>query len=178
MRTRIAIMGGALLGATLLTGCSQNDDPDRTPSAPSDPKAAATLPADLVVEQLDGETVGPAQARKTAKPGDDVLLTGHIAGRKDPFVDGRAMFVLSDVSLPLCDDGCTAPWDLCCETPTDIAAGTATVQVVGTDGRPLPVTLRDHAGLTPGCRITVAGEVQQSDESVFVVNAKSIAILE
>jgi hypothetical protein len=157
---------------TLLSGCGQSGSPT-TAELPSDAGQGA-LDA-LIVESVAGEPVGPLAARSRATAGDDVVLTGHIAGRAEPFVAGRAMFTLVDTQLPLCDDHCSVPWDMCCEAPEDVVAASATVQVVGDDGTPVKQSLKGL--LAPGQEIVIAGTVNQNDEYSFVVNAETIAVV-
>ena len=160
-----------LLLAALATGCG-NSDPTTTTTEPAIPTSA--VPEGLIVSAIDGEAVTPTAAKTSAKAGDQIVLSGHIAGRAKPFVDGRAIFTLVDTKLPVCTDGCGTPWDLCCEETDDIAAAAATVQVVDGDGNPLKQSL--EGPLKPGQVITVTGKVKQNDGGTFIVNAEQIAV--
>ena len=75
------------------------------------------------------------------------------------------------------DDHCATPWDYCCEPPESITAGTATVQFVGADGKPLAVELQGQGGLAPLATITVTGVVAEKDDAgLFIVNATGIHV--
>ena len=116
---------------------------------------------------------------KDKKAGDTALVVGLIGGKFEPFAKNRAVFQLIDSSLKPCDisaDGCPAPWDYCCETPEQIMASSMTIQVVGTDGRPLPLGLEGKDGLEPLTTLVVSGKVQQSSDGVFVLDAEKIMI--
>ncbi len=164
-----------ILVAALASGCGKTPSAD---SASRPENTAAQLPATLMVASVDGEPISLLQAKQAAKAGEPVLLTGHIGGRPKPFVQGRSMFTLVDSSLPACTDGCATAWDLCCESPADITAAAATIQVVDDAGRPLAVSLEGPGLLAPGQRVAVAGTVHQRDDATFVVNAERIAILD
>ncbi len=115
------------------------------------------------------------------KKGDTVTVQGRIGGRTAPFVPGRAIFILADGRLVACSersgDKCKTPWDFCCETPDSLKANTATVQIVGADGKPLKVTAEKSGGLATLSRLVVVGTVAEiSKEGAFVINATKIYV--
>lgn len=174
MRIRTFILAVASLG--LLAGCGESQGTAIAPTAT--PAPAAALPADLFVDSIEGEPIGPVEAKANLQAGDEVVLTGTIGGRARPFVQERAVFTLVDGSLPLCDNGvCPTAWDACCEPPEQIQATAATVQVVDDAGKPLAAGLQGPDKLAPMARLVIAGEVKQNDENAFVVNARRIAKL-
>lgn len=143
--------------------------------------AGQTLDA-WFTESAPPEAMAIHLARKSATPGDTLTLTGRVMGRAQPFVEGRAAFVLGDPELLTpCnekpDDGCPTPWDTCCDTAEAKREGTATIQISGEDGRVLPHTLRGIHGLTELSTVTVQGKVATgSDGEVLIVNATSIHV--
>ena len=155
--------------AAIVTGCGKKE------SAATPMPAVSLIPEALIVSSIAGTAVTPTAAKITAKAGDAIVLTGHIAGRAQPFVAGRAIFTLVDTKLPQCTDGCSAPWDLCCEEAADIPAAAATVQVVDAEGNPLKQSL--EGPLKPGQTIAVSGKVKQNDGIIFVISADQIAVL-
>ncbi|MFT5126665.1 MAG: hypothetical protein ACI8W8_000260 [Rhodothermales bacterium] len=155
--------------AAIMTGCG------KTEQGTAAPASSGGIPETLIVSAITGEPMTPTAAKASAKAGDQIVLTGHIAGRAKPFVDGRAIFTLVDTALPLCDEECGNPWDLCCEESSDIAAAAVTVQVVDADGNPLKQSL--EGPLKPGQTIAVTGKVKQNDDNSFVINAEQIAVL-
>ncbi|MFC7337536.1 hypothetical protein ACFQY0_10140 [Haloferula chungangensis] len=123
-------------------------------------------------------------ARTTVQPGDVIVLKGQVMGALEPFVDGRAAFILGDrEKLTPCnehpDDPCETPWDNCCDTKEDFRDGTATIQVVGPDGRILKEGIEGVEGLEKLTKILVKGKVaEQSGPTNLVVNASEIQIVD
>lgn len=167
-------------------GCNQQQaSGSSSTSAPAARETAAqsALPAGLFAESLPTEGALPVfDARSKVEAGAEVTLTGYIGGRVEPFIEGRAMFVLADPAKAIsCDsmggeDHCATPWDACCAPREDIAAGTATIQVTDAAGQPLKVALNGAGGLKPGSKITVQGKVRTKDEGAFIVDATRIAL--
>lgn len=127
-----------------------------------------------------GEPKAIAALRSTAKPGDEITLSGKIMGNAKPFVDGRAVFILGDPDvLTACNetpgDNCETPWDCCCDSPEDKKRGTATIQVVGADGRVLKEPVEGVGGLKNLATVTVTGKVAEgSSAELMLVNATAI----
>ncbi len=162
-------------GVGLLAGCSQNVEQSNV--AP-----AVTPPAAFVAAEPTGTPTPIPEARKTLKPGDEVLLKGRVMGVSAPFVEGRAVFVLGDTgTLTPCnereDDHCSKPWDTCCD-PADIrAAGTATIQVLGDGGKVLAHGLKGVGGLKELSTVAVSGVVApMATPEAFVINATAIYV--
>jgi len=159
-----------------LASCNEKTASPTTTSAnePS-PALAAVLAASPV-----GEPKAIAALRSTVKPGDEVTLSGRIMGNAKPFVDGRAVFILGDPDvLTACNetpgDNCETPWDACCDSPEDKKRGTATIQIVGDDGRVLKEPVEGVGGLKNLAAITVTGKVAEgSSAELLIVNAKAI----
>lgn len=164
---------GLLAGVLLLSGCGEKDASVQT--------LEVDIPDVFVSVPIPGKPVAIPEARK-AKPGDEVVLTGLIMGVPQPFVEGRAVFVLGDEgSLEPCDlkgdDHCPTPWDNCCD-PSDVKqAGTVTIQVVDENGKPIRSGLKGVNGLAELSRVTVEGTVAaNSSPEAFIVNASGIHV--
>ena len=121
-----------LLPALLLSACEKpaTQTSSTTPAIPLDSYFAEEAPA----SPQDIHVI-----RTTAKPGDQVTVSGIVMGREKPFVEGRAAFILGDpTKMTPCnkmpDDHCKTPWDVCCDTPEVKREGSATIQIVD-DGR-------------------------------------------
>jgi hypothetical protein len=153
-------------------------------------REAVTLPPevavpDVFVKELPmGSAVPIPEARTLLQPGDEVLLTGLVMGVRKPFVEERGMFVLGDEgTLTHCnamDDAghCPTPWDTCCDTPDDRAKGTASIQVLNTEGHVLARGLKGVGGLRELSRVTVLGRVSDtSTAEAFIVNASRIHVV-
>lgn len=145
---------------------------------------AAATPSSVLGAVLAKTPAANPQAihtiRKSTKAGDEITLSGRIMGNDKPFVDGRAVFILGDPELltpcnELPGDNCETPWDVCCETPEDKKTGTATIQIVGDDGRVLKEGLEGVGGLVKLAHVTVTGTVAEgSSADLLLVNATAI----
>lgn len=148
---------------------------------PAPAKAASGLPENLFVKALPaGAMVSPIEAKKTAKVGDTITITGRVGGSGEPFVADRAVFTIVGEALPACsdnpDDHCSEPWDYCCETKEEITAHSATIQVVDDKGRPVRTGLKGQNGIAELSEVTVTGKVVQADEKTLVINATGIYV--
>lgn len=168
-----------LTGLFALASCGE-----KRPSASSSAPAAAD-PALAAVFTTTAPAAPRAihEARAQAKPGDDIVLAGRVMGSEQPFVAGRAAFVLGDPAiLTACSDRpgdeCATPWDNCCDTPEAKRDGTATIQVLGADGRVARGSLEGAGGLAKLSKVIVAGKVAAgSGPESLVVNATAIHVL-
>lgn len=104
------------------------------------------------------------------------MVFGRIGGVASPFAQNRAIFLLSDNRLPLCQEGCATPWDYCCETRQTILSNLATVQVIDQRGRAVKVGLLGLNGLLPAAEIVVRGTVAKAGKDVLVLNALNIYV--
>ena len=176
MTKQILIMTALAISAGLQAGCSKQ--------AADTPPPAGAAPAVFTGTRPEGTPAPIPEIRKTARPGDTVLLDGKIMGTKFPFVQDRAVFILGDdATLTSCDesgeeDGCATPWDVCCDNPALRKAGTATIQVLDESGQVLPRGLKGVGGLKELTRVLVAGTVDPgSSEDAFIVNAQAIHVV-
>ncbi len=171
-----------LAAAAAVTGCS----PDAADTPSADASASAPPPAlTSVFEPVPAADISPAipELRRTARPGDDVVIEAKVMGTKHPFVDNRAVFVVGDEgTLTSCDlrhdDACPTPWDNCCDDPEAVRAGTATIQVVDESGEVLRHGIKGIAGLEELSRLRIEGRVAPaSTEAAFIINAARIEVL-
>jgi hypothetical protein len=170
----------AVLAAVIVAGCDNR--PGETAQQQPTPATAAVdaLPSALALPDAPPGAKDVLAVKKDAKEGDAVVIRGRVGGSKSPFVDGRASFQLVDRSLKACGEGtamdeCKTPWDYCCSEAKEVAAHSATVQVVGADGRPLHAGLSGFAGLKPLSDVTVTGTVAKAGQTgTLVVNATGI----
>ena len=174
-------MGVALIA--FAAGCEDRTVAPPSPSTPQAQAAAAeTLPAGFVLAEAPAGAKEVVAVKKEAKVGDEVIVRGRVGGSVSPFVEGRASLQLIDTSLKACGEGnpadtCKTPWDFCCEEPKEIAAHSASIQVVGADGKPLRAGLRGVDGLKPLSEVIVKGTVAKgSDSANLIVNATGIHV--
>jgi len=168
-----------LAAICLLASCKKEE-------AAATRSTAAPVPGPQLSAVLAKAPAGPPQAihavRSTAKAGDEITLSGKIMGSASPFVAGRAAFILGDPELltpcnEMPGDNCETPWDTCCETSEEKKQGTATIQIVGEDGRVLKEDIEGAGGLAKLADITVTGKVAEgSTADALVVNATAIKI--
>ena len=172
----------ALAAALALTGlaCDATEGTADVDAAAQATPAAA-LPADLVLSSPPEGATDVAGLRANAAEGERVVVRGVVGGRADPVADNRALFTLLDPSMQTCDkmegDGCATPWDACCEPADAIAANSATVQVVGDDGRPLRSGLGGVGGLAPLKEVVVVGTYRPSpDGKALAIDATGLYV--
>lgn len=139
-----------LLAAALpLAACSQDN-------------AGAPAAATWRLASMPEGPVGVRHAKDHAAEGDTVAVRGIIGGRKDAIGADSAVFIMMDPDLEnSCladDDHCPTPWDYCCTPSGDIQANSATVQLVGEDGKPLAINLATQ-GIRPLDEVVVVGTV-------------------
>lgn len=138
-----------------VTGCeranSEQASKTATPAQQAQPNA-------WLLTSAPEDAVSITEAKAIAKEGDTVVIRGRIGGRQSPITDASPVFTVVDLGLPYCgqheDDGCSTPWDYCCETKSTITSNSATIQIFG-DGIIDPVA----AGLDPLDEVILIGTV-------------------
>lgn len=165
--------------SVLLVSCDKKSTPTAADVSVSGPSPAL---AAVLAESPVGEAASIVAIRSTAKPGDEITVSGRIMGGKKPFVDGRAAFILGDPEvLTPCNevpgDECETPWDACCDSPEDKKRATATIQIIGADGRVLKEPVEGVGGLKNLAPVTVTGKVAEgSSADLLIVNASAIGV--
>lgn len=165
-----------------IAGCDNKPTDNETTAADAPNAQSPGIPAGVFVNPAPAGAVGVHELKQDKASGGDVVVRGRIGGRARPFVEGAAVFVLTDSALKSCDqrhgDNCKTPWDYCCETPESIAANTATIQIVDADGKPIRVSAEGRHGLKPLAEIVIRGEIaRRSEDGNLVINAKEIAVV-
>jgi len=157
-------------------GCS--DNPTDQPTI-----VQAVLPAHILSNEKWDPAISVQKAREIITTGKTLTVEGFIGGRKKPFTQSKAMFILGDDSLKTCDeipgDSCPTPWDVCCEDPRKISSSTLSVQILDENGSLLSGTLEGVAGIEAGKRIKVQGTVSaNSSTQAMVLEATALQLLE
>ena len=174
MKTTCLVLATAT--AALFASCGKKE---ASVTAPTMSAPSAALSAVLAAAPT-GEPKSIHLIRTTAKPGDDITVSGKIMGNEKPFVAGRSAFILGDPKvLTACNenpaDKCTTPWDACCDSPEDKKRGIATIQIVDADGRVLKEPVEGVGGLANLATVTVTGKVAEgSSVDALIINAKAI----
>lgn len=131
------------------------------------------LPAGLFVNAAPANAMGVGAARETAQEGKPIVIHGRVGGVAKPIAEKYAMFVISDMGLELCKDGCPA---FCEISREKLLANMATVQVVDHTGRPVQAAIEGMNGLKPLCEVVIQGTVAKLDKNVMIVNARNIFV--
>jgi hypothetical protein len=183
--SRIAALVPCLLLPALLAGCPDASAPATPAPAPppADAPPAASAPAipdsAFLAARPEGAAESLRELKQGTKAGDEVVFVARIGGRSEPFVKGRAIFLVADAGLKPCvtEEGncCETPWDYCCETPEDLLKNVATVRFVDAAGDPIKASAQDHKGLIGLKTVVVRGTVKEADASgYFVVDAAGV----
>ncbi len=168
MRQLTALTLVSLIAGSL-AACGESSTTSTGTQAPSTPPAwlLASEPADAI---------SVADAKQKSAEGEAVVVRGRIGGRKAPISADSPVFIIVDLSLPHCgedpDDKCPTPWDYCCEPKSDLAARSATVQIVDADGNAVaPI----GPSLKPLDEVIVVGSVgARPNESVLTIRATGV----
>jgi hypothetical protein len=166
-----------IASAVLLVSCGEKSTQSAAEVSVNEPSPALSA---VLAASPAGEAAAIAVIRSTAKPGDEITISGQIMGNAKPFVDGRAAFILGDPEvLTPCNensgDECETPWDVCCDSPEDKKRGTAIIQIVDADGRVLKESVEGVGGLEKLAKVTVSGKVAEgSSADRLIVNATAI----
>ncbi|MEM7602641.1 MAG: hypothetical protein AAF357_14645 [Verrucomicrobiota bacterium] len=149
--------------ALAVSSCRESDPKVETsdPAVDLDPRISAVF-----LDESPGEAILVSEARRSATPGETLVIEGKIAGVMSPFTEGYASAVLSNETLRTCDlipeDECPTPWDACCEAPEVISAQVMTMQISGDDGLPVAEGLKGVKGLKELDSLVVVGTVNES----------------
>ena len=143
----------------------------------SKPAAAPDSRFVLTEEPTDAKPV--IEVRQDAKDGDEVTVTGRIGGDVDPWVAGRATFVIVDPSLTPCSeregDSCKTPWDYCCDLDR-LATAKATIKVVDDQGQPVATDARELLGVKELQTVTVHGKAKRDEAGNLTVLASKVYV--
>jgi hypothetical protein len=173
IKTGSAVVACALALALALAGCGKGE---KTKGG-SAPLPKSDLPDSYLLAAKPSGAKGAAEVRKTAKTGDQVVVTGVVGGRKTPFVSGVAAFTIVDESAKKCTaDECDTPWDFCCETPENLAAGSVTIEFRDKSGAPLKTPAQGFHGLDHMKTVVVTGEAKRDEANNVVVVAHGVFI--
>jgi hypothetical protein len=168
-----------LLIPTLLVACGETP-PEGSIDSPNK-NSNQVYDFSKLFSTISGKSVSVIEAR-SLKPGDKVIVTGKVMGSRNPFVTGRASFIIGDpAKLASCDldegDGCKTPWDVCCEPSKVIASSTLNIQVLDAEGKVVKTSLKNIEGLTELAMVTVQGTVSHgSSAQSMSINAEIISV--
>ncbi len=132
----------------------------------------------VLADEPDG-AIGVIEARKSAKNGEPIVIVGRIGGATNPWIDGRAAFMLLDASMMLVADGTESAegeicMDECCAA--ERTGSTTLVKVVDEGGKVLTVDARKLLGVAANDMVVVRGNVSKDDAGNFVVLADRVHV--
>ncbi|MCP5536180.1 MAG: hypothetical protein H7A51_08075 [Akkermansiaceae bacterium] len=167
----------ALCSSLALISCGEK----KTSSTDTPPATAVTLES-IIVKEAPAHAQSITDVRKSIEVGKKVTLSGKIMGRKDPFVEGRALLMLGDPAIiTSCDlrpsDSCQTPWDVCCDDNEDIKAATATIQVVDQDGKLIKQGFKGVHGIKELSQLVITGTIAEgSNADNLLINATAVYV--
>jgi len=173
LRPTVAISAVALMLCTLC-GCGQSSDPTRAGGdAPVDVDRS-----DYVLAEEPTGAIGVISAREETQDQEEIVMVGRIGGRENPWIEGRAAFMMIDAAMTVVADGAeSAENEICMD---DCCAGlraecTTLVKIVDADGKPLAIDTRDLLDVKENDMVVVTGKVQRDDdEGIFTIAADSV----
>ncbi|MFN0018620.1 MAG: hypothetical protein ACKVP0_10195 [Pirellulaceae bacterium] len=159
-------MWGIVVASLTVSGC--------TDSSTSGPLAAS--PAKY---QLNAEPAGALEvldAKDQAKDGEPIVVVGRLGGGVEPWIDGRAAFLLVDTRiLPSCqeEDQCKAD---CPDCAKEMLAASTMVKFLGDDGKVLPVDARTLLGVKEQETVVIEGVASRDKSGNVSISAKGIYV--
>ncbi|TWU22735.1 hypothetical protein [Bythopirellula polymerisocia] len=165
-----------LLSLPLAIGCGSAGE--STATAPIATPVSIDGSKFLLAEEPE-DAVGVIEARESSEDGKSLALVGRIGGSTNPWIEGRAAFMLLDASMSVvaegedCEDGEICTGDCCA---TERLECTALVKLVDAEGKLVSVDSRELLGLKESDLIVVKGQAKKDESGNFVMLAKSIYI--
>jgi hypothetical protein len=165
----------SILCCLILAACGKEDSADVRSTAKS-----STLSDAYLLAQPPAGAKGVLELRANGHSGDDVVVTG----RAKDFVDGRAVFTLTDTSYKPCNEegpmgACKTPWDYCCTDASEIAKATMSIEFADPSAggnNVAKTTAQGFHGLDHLKHVVVAGKLMKDDGGNLSVVAKGIYI--
>lgn len=165
-RCLLVVVGG------LAAGCGRGSNPSAGGSQQELPIAAHSS------YRLPSEPAGAQDvklARQSAKNDEDVVVVGRIGGAANPWVDGMAAFMIADVSLEPCTDGCARPWDYCCDLDK-LPTSKVMVRVVDGQGQVVATESRELLGVKELQTVVVRGKARRDEAGNLTVLADGVFV--
>ena len=175
-RTVCYLLTIVLMSSFCLTifGCRDSSEPQAGTSS-------AALPESLFLTTEPTGIQSISSLKSDAQEGDTVVIKAVVGGRKKVYVNNRAVMTVIDAALdnPCTgeDDHCVTPWDYCCTPAEQLLLHMASVQILGSDNRPLAVDLSTEENLKPLTTLVIHGTVgPRADQASLVLNATGIFV--
>jgi hypothetical protein len=151
----------------LALGCGQSaTEPPASVAAPS--KFQLASEPEGALEVLD--------AKDQAKDGEPVVVVGRVGGGVNPWVDGRAAFLMIDTRVrPSCDEEAHCTSD-CAGCAKEMLEASTMVKFLGHDGKVLPVDARKLLGVEEQATIIVQGVTSRDKTGNLSIAAEGIFV--
>lgn len=119
--------------------------------------------------------IGVVDFREHAKSGEPVTVVGRVGGGIDPWIKGRAAFMLVDTGAPMptADDTCGPECQHCAQ---EIAASTTVVKFVDQQGKTLSIDSRELLGIKEEETIVVRGIANRDASGNVALTADSVYV--
>ncbi len=170
---------GVIFTVLTLAGCGDHQAISTGPTRESFSSGIDGSQYRLTSEPGGAEDV--VKVRDKAKDADEIVVVGRIGGSENPWIEGRAAFSIVDRSLRACSDipgdTCPQPWDYCCETDK-LAASTALVKIVDSDGNLVKADARDLLEVKELATVVVKGTAKRDDAGNLTILASGLFVKE
>lgn len=115
-------------------------------------------------------------AKDQAKDGEPIVVVGRLGGGVNPWIDGRAAFLVVDERVvPACDEGDQCAAD-CPDCSQEMAAASAMVKFLGSDGKVLPVDARELLGVKDQDTVVIRGVANRDKAGNVSISADGIYV--
>lgn len=131
-----------------------------------------------LADEPDG-AIGVIAARSSSKDGEPIVVVGRVGGAANPWIEGRAAFMMLDASKSVVANGKESNGNEVCLgdcCALERAACTALVTVVDENGQVLPVDSRRLLQIAENDMILVKGKVKKDETGNFAVLADGVYI--
>jgi hypothetical protein len=175
MKLAYFVLGLSILAASAI-GCGGES------SAGIDATMVTSVSVDrskyVLADEPDG-AIGVIEARETGTDGQQIVVVGKIGGATNPWIEGRAAFMLLDASKTVVADGTeSSEGEICMNDccATDRAACTTLVKFVDDAGKVLAVDARQLLEVSSDELVVVRGKVSKDAEGNFAVLADGVHV--
>ena len=129
----------------------------------------------VLAEEPEG-AVDVIPVRQGVRDQQNVVVVGRIGGKKNPWINGAAAFLLVDRSLESCDEkghNCPTPWDFCC---SNLSKSMVLVMFVDETGRVVRQDARQLLGVKELDTVVVEGKAKRDNAGTVSIMASRIYV--
>ena len=149
-----------------LTGCG---------ASISVPTASSKADSNLILNTEPSGAKDVLDIREKAKDLDPVVVLGRVGGGVQPWIEGRAAFIIVDERVvPSCkDEHCDANCKQCAQ---ELASATTMIKFVDSQGKVLPVDSRELLGIKEQQTVVVRGVASRDKSGNLAIKADGIFV--